>query len=39
MMEEKAAKRKRWPARFFTVRISRHSSLPPLMSLSGQKAS
>jgi hypothetical protein len=35
----KAAKRKIWPARFFTVRTPRQSSCPPLMSLSGQRAS
>ena len=31
--------RNKWPARFFTFRAPRHSSFPPLMSLSGQSAS
>src|SRR5271167_4048492 len=36
---EEAARRKRWPARFFTVRIPRQSVLPPLISLSGHRLS
>jgi hypothetical protein len=31
--------RNKWPARFLTFRAPRHSSFPPLMSLSGQSAS
>jgi hypothetical protein len=35
----RVAKRNKWPARFLTFRAPRHSSFPPLMSLSGQSAS
>ena len=31
--------RNKWPARFLTLRAPRHSTFPPLMSLSGQSAS